>query len=171
MHTEKMRIQTLRFGELEVSREQVFEFSMGILGFSHLKAFVIIDLERQKPLKWLQSIDDPSTAFVLGDPLLIDSSYCAEVKRDDLTLLGEFRDDDLVLSVILTITDRPEDITANLCAPLIFNLANRRGMQYVLNDQKYPVRHRVFQGSSASELSPSPDHAKAHPENRSLSLR
>ena len=141
---------------------------MGLLGFGSAKSFVIIDLESQKPFKWLQSIDDPSTAFVLSDPLHIQPSYCAVIRRTDLLPLGDFKDDQLVLSVILTITDRPEDITANLCAPLIFNLANRNGIQYVLNEQKYPVRYRIFQQGVFPDQDVSID---TQTEPRSLSLR
>ena len=143
-----MKINTLRFGELEVSEDQIFHFPMGILGFASSKSFVIIDLESQKPFKWLQCVDDPSTAFVLSDPLLVHPSYCALVERTELSPLGELKEEDLVISVIVTITERPEDMSANLCAPLIFNLANRRGMQYVLNDRKYPVRYRIFQNDT-----------------------
>ena len=163
-----MKINTSRFGELEVSEDQIFNFPMGLLGFASSKSFVIIDLESQKPFKWLQSVDDPSTAFVLADPLYVDSTYCAVIRRTDLIPLGEFEDDHLVLSIILTVTDRPEDITANLCAPLIFNLVNRRGMQYVLNDQKYPVRYRIFHHNP---LFTQPATVEASHEPRSLSLR
>ena len=162
-----MRIPTSRFGDLEVSEDQLFHFPMGLLGFGSSKSFVIIDLESQKPFKWLQSVDDPSTAFVLSDPLHVIPSYCAVVRRADLSPLGVFEDSQLVLSVILTITDRPEDITANLCAPLIFNLANRSGMQYVLNEQKYPVRYRIFNHGVLSAQDAPADHQ----EPRSLSLR
>ena len=161
-------INTSRFGELEVSEDQLFTFPMGLLGFAASKSFVIIDLESQKPFKWLQCIDDPSTAFILGDPLYVDPTYCAVIRRTDLTPLGTFEDDHLVLSVILTITERPEDMTANLCAPLIFNLVNRRGMQYVLNDQKYPVRYRIF---NQKPLSTQSDVVESPNEPRSLSLR
>ena len=44
-----MIIDTLRFGQLEISEDQIFQFPMGILGFSASKSFVIIDLESQKP--------------------------------------------------------------------------------------------------------------------------
>ena len=162
-----MKIITSRFGELEVSEDQLFQFPMGLLGFASAKSFVIIDLDSQKPFKWLQSVDDPSTAFVLADPLSLDASYCAVIRRVDLNPLGDFAEENLVLSVILTMSDQPEDITANLCAPLIFNLVNRRGMQYVLNEQKYPVRYRIFQQS----LRVDQPKATTHSEPRSLSLR
>jgi flagellar assembly factor FliW len=144
---------------------------MGIFGFAVSKSFVIIDLESQKPFKWMQCIEDPSTAFVLSDPLLIHSSYCAVVRRAELEPLGspaDLQEQDLVVSVILTITDRPEDMSANFCAPLIFNLANRRGMQYVLNDRKYPVRYRIFQNDTTTTETPV---VSVVGESRALSLR
>ena len=163
-----MIIDTLRFGELEVSEDQIFHFPMGILGFAASKSFVIIDLESQKPFKWMQSVDDPSTAFVLSDPLLIHSSYCAVVRRDDLEPLGEINENELVVSVIITISDRPEDMSANLCAPLIFNLVNRRGIQYVLNDRKYPVKYTIFQNDTKPTY---PAMVEVDGESRALSLR
>lgn len=163
-----IKINTLRFGELDVSDEQLFEFPMGLLGFANSKKFLIIELDSQKPFKWMQCADDPSTAFVLGDPLHFNPSYCAHLRRTDLSPLGEFTEEDLVLSVIMTVTERPEDITANLCAPLIFNLVNRRGMQYVLNDQKFPVRYRIFQ-QDVQHMIPPPIETTS--EVRSLSLR
>lgn len=163
-----MKIKTLRFGELDVSEDQIFHFPMGILGFAASKSFVIIDLESQQPFKWMQCIEDPSTAFVLSDPLLVHPSYCAVVRRDDLAPLGELNEQELVVSVIITVTDRAEDMSANLCAPLIFNLVNRRGMQYVLNDRKYPVKYRIFQNDTTTPYSTPVEMGN---ESRALSLR
>ena len=140
-----MKVNTLRFGTLEVSEDQLFTFPMGILGFSHLKSFFIIEREETRPFKWLQSVDDPSTAFVIGDPLLFNPRYQAEVRRADLSSITPINDEkELVLSVIMTITPNPQNISANLLAPIIINLANRRGMQYILNDKRYPVRYLLF---------------------------
>ena len=47
----------------------------------------------------------------------------------------------MVVSVIMTIPDNPQDMSANLLAPLIFNMANRHGMQYVLTNSNYPVKY------------------------------
>ena len=162
-----MRIDTLRFGEIDVSEDQFFTFPMGILGFAQLKRFLIIDRGAGHPFKWLQSVDEPSTAFVLSDPLSFFPGYRAEIRRADLSALEPIEERELVLSVIMTITPDPQDISANLCAPLIFNLANRRGMQYVLNDKRYPVRHLLFQGEAPVAPPTSGDQG----ELRSLALR
>ena len=164
----KMKVNTLRFGTLDVSEDQLFEFPMGILGFSNLKSFFIIEREETRPFKWLQSVDDPSTAFVIGDPLLFIPSYQAEVRRVDIPHLDPIVDEkDLVLSVIMTITPDPQNISANLLAPIIINLANRRGMQYILNDKRYPVRYFLFKNEDVITPPISGDQG----ELRSLALR
>ena len=161
-----MKVNTLRFGELELDENQIFTFPMGILGFASMKSFVIIEQEDQHPFKWLQSVDDPSTAFVLSDPLLFYPTYCAEIKRTELSMLGDLNETELVLSVIMTVPEDMKDLSANLCAPLVFNLANRTGMQYVLNDPRYPVRYFLFHEDSSSSFLQADSS-----ESRSLSLR
>lgn len=165
-----MKVNTLRFGELDIEETQIFTFPMGILGFSSMKDFVIIEQEDQHPFKWLQSIEDPSTAFVLSDPLLFYPTYCAEIKRSELSMLGEIQDEDLVLSVIMTVPEDAKNLSANLCAPLIFNLVNRTGMQYVLNDPRYPVKYFLFHEDTSSPFI-QVDSNESSSESRSLSLR
>jgi flagellar assembly factor FliW len=163
-----MKVNTLRFGELEVEESKIFHFPMGILGFSSCQDFIIIESEGVHPFKWMQSIDDPSAAFVLGDPLLFYPSYCASIKRDELNSLEPIQEKDLVLSVIMTVPSSPKDVSANLCAPLIFNLANQRGMQYVLNDSRYPVKYFPFKDVSPQLPAPV---SETQGDPRSLSLR
>ena len=163
-----MKVNTSRFGELDVDESQLFTFPMGILGFATLKSYLIIELEAQHPLKWLQSVEDPSTAFILADPLLFYPGYCAEIKRSELNPIDPSDDSDLILSVMMTVPPEMRELSANLCAPLIFNLANRRGMQYVLNDRKYPIKHFLFKEDT---VSPFPFTDGAQGDSRSLSLR
>jgi flagellar assembly factor FliW len=39
----------------------------------------------------------------------------------------------------------PQNMTANLKAPLVFNLKNRRGKQLILNNPAYTTRHNVME--------------------------
>ena len=43
----------------------------------------------------------------------------------------------------MTVPPDPRRMSANLLAPVIFNVANRRGMQYVLTSSQYPVKYFV----------------------------
>ena len=51
-----MKINTVRFGEIEVVDERIFEFVLPIIGFNDLKKFVIVDINNESFFKWLQSV-------------------------------------------------------------------------------------------------------------------
>ena len=55
------------------------------------------------------------------------------------------QEEDAVISVIITIPTNPQNMTANLKAPLVFNLQNRRGKQLVLNQAAYTTRHNIME--------------------------
>jgi flagellar assembly factor FliW len=162
-------IDTLRFGKIDFDEAQIFSFPMGLLGFAQRKEFVIVDHEGTAPFKWMQSLEDPMLAFVLSDPLLFYPQYQAQIHKNDLIAIDADKEENLVLSVIMTIPENTKDISANLCAPLIFNLENRKGMQFVLSDRRYPVKHFLFAQNSTSQ--PSQNIGTPSTDHRSLSLR
>ena len=149
-----MQIETTRFGTIDVKEEQLFHFPMGLLGFSSQKRYVVLDHAPDSPLKWLQSVDDGSLAFIITDPLYFVPTYRVTARRSELELIDPV-EEQLVLSVIMTVPDNPQDMSANLMAPLIFNMANRTAMQHVLTKQKYPVKYFVLKDSPASLEAPS----------------
>ena len=66
-----MKIETSRFGTVEITEEQIFTFPMGLLGFAKYKQFVVIDHTEESPFKWLQSVEEGSLAFIITDPLFL----------------------------------------------------------------------------------------------------
>ena len=160
-------IDTARFGPIEVDEAQLFSFPMGLLGFARNKRYAIVDHRQDSPFKWLQSVEDGELAFIVTDPLFFKADYHVRVRRGELSVIGPVREEDLIVSVILTVPQDPQDMTANLLAPLIFNMANRKAMQLVLTDRRFPVKYRVMQagGIPVTPIDPSA------PEPRSISLR
>lgn len=63
-----MKIKTTRFGELEVDKKDIIEFTEGLLGFENQKKFFIVDPGDQTLILWLQAIDDAGTAFPIIEP-------------------------------------------------------------------------------------------------------
>lgn len=160
-------IETARFGPIEVDEAQLFSFPMGMLGFARNKRYAIVDHRQDSPFKWLQSVEDGELAFIVTDPLFFKPDYHVQVRRNELSVIGPAREEDLIVSVILTVPQNPRDMTANLLAPLIFNMANRKAMQLVLTDRRFPVKYRVMQGGGlpVAPLNPT------GPEPKSISLR
>ena len=115
----------------------------GVIGFPELKEFVLIDHDKNSPFKWLQSLTDGAVAFVVMNPLLFKPDYVVEVGGIELSDLEIEKEEDAIVSVILTMPSDPKKITANLKAPLIFNLNNRKGKQIILSNSDFSTRHNI----------------------------
>ncbi len=139
-----LKVKTTRFGEIDVPDTDVIHLPLGLIGFPELKRYVLLDHDKESPFKWFQSLEDGAIAFVLIDPLLFKPDYVAEVTDNELTELDVHAEEDLVISVIVTVPSNPQNMTANLKAPLIFNLKNRRGKQVILNTSQYNTRHNIM---------------------------
>jgi len=140
-----IKVKTTRFGEIEIKDHDVLELPSGLIGFPELKRYVLLDHDKDSPFKWLQSLDDGAIAFVLINPLLFKPDYMVEVTEAEVTDLELKNEEDAVISVIITIPTNPQNMTANLKAPLVFNLQNRRGKQLVLSNPAYTTRHNIME--------------------------
>lgn len=142
-------LTTSRFGEIEVKESDLIKMPSGIIGFPELTQFVIFDHDKDSPFKWFQSLDDGSIAFVLINPLLFKPDYKVEVIEAEIGDLHLESEDDAVISVIVTMPGNPQNMTANLKAPLLFNLKNRTGKQVILNSSNYSTRHNIIEEMKA----------------------
>ena len=120
---------TSRFGTLEVSEDKVISFPLGMLGFPHIKRYVLLDYE-DTPVKWLQAVDDPDVAFIVMEPNLL-------AKDCTITLDGSMRqtlqlenEEDLALLAIVRVENGK--VLANLKGPLLFNSRLKIGIQAIL---------------------------------------
>lgn len=140
-----IQVKTTRFGEIEVKADDLIELPHGLIGFPELKKYVLLDHDKDSPFKWLQSLDDGAIAFVLINPLLFKPEYTVEVTEAEVSDLELKAEEDAVISVIITIPTNPQNMTANLKAPLVFNLQNRKGKQLVLSNSAYTTRHNIME--------------------------
>jgi len=138
-----LSVRSTRFGEIEVREEDLLEFPEGLPGFPFHRRFFLVGEEGQ-PIRWLHSAEDGSLALPVADPFLILPTYEAEVCDEDLSPIGPFSPEDLVLLCVLVIpSGDPLSMTANLKAPIVINVKTRKGKQ-VLVSGDYPIRHPVF---------------------------
>ena len=135
-----MKIDTTRFGAIEVPADSIVEFPDGLLGLHDYRRYVLID-RPSSPLRWMQSMDLPELAFLVADPQLFLPDYKAEVSASQLSAIGELDINQLAVGVICTVPEDPSEATVNLKAPLVVDIASRRGKQVVLNDSPYSIHH------------------------------
>lgn len=140
-----MKIQTSRFGEIEVDENLVFDFIEPILGYDHLRKFVLVDNQPDSPFKWLQSLDDGNIAFPVSFPSYFGIDYQFVIPEDKSNKLELTGSDNLITFNIVCIPHgKPENTTINLAGPIIINAENQSAMQLVLNNAKYAVKHKLF---------------------------
>ena len=146
-----MKVQTTRFGTIDVQESQVLTLVEGMLGFSECHRYVLMDDEIGEPFMWMQSLDIPSLAFVVIDPAIILPSYHFSVKKDQIKALETNSVEDLQVYVIVTMAANILDVTVNLQGPLVLNKKKRVGQQIVLNDPNFSTRHPLFTDQPETE--------------------
>jgi flagellar assembly factor FliW len=133
-------VQTSRFGVIAIDPERVVTLPLGMPGFPEARAFVVLDHRPGSIFRWLQSIDDPSLAFVVIDPLLVHPDYPLDLVRRSLAFVDVADDEPLALFVLCTVPPAPGTATANFMAPVGVGIHSRRGAQVVLHDSPYGPR-------------------------------
>lgn len=140
-----MNINTSRFGELDVADDAVISMPDGMLGFSEIKRYVLIQHRDGSPFLWYQAVDEPNLAFVVVDAFTFFPDYEVVMSSEDVEVLKCTKPGDLAVFLVVVIPDNPEDMTANLRGPLVVNVDNKIARQVVLTDEKYSPHHSIME--------------------------
>jgi flagellar assembly factor FliW len=135
-----MIINTTRFGCVTIDREDIIRFPEGLLGLPDCLDWVILADAQNDAVAWMQSLDRKEIALALVSPRRFLRDYRIRVARKEIEPLELERLEDAQVLVIVGKTQR--SLTLNLKAPLVLNLACRRGRQVITNGQ-LPVRYEL----------------------------
>lgn len=130
-----------KLGSVKIDTEKIIEFEYGIPGFENLRKFALLQPESSFPIMWLVSLEDKQVAFPVISPQLIRSDYEIILPEDISEYLQLEKPEDAVVISILTIPQNKEDITINLAAPIIISLNNNKGIQLLIENTEYKIRH------------------------------
>lgn len=133
-----MLIESERLGSVEVDEDKVMTFADGLLGFPDARRFALVDASDDGTYFWLQSLDDPTLAFLAAVPWAFFPDYEPELSRSDQEDLAISDPSEVMVLCLLTITE--DAVTANLLGPLVVNAETRQGRQIVLDDSDYSAR-------------------------------
>jgi flagellar assembly factor FliW len=139
-----VKIKTTRFGELEVDKKDIIEFTEGLLGFENQKKFFIVDPGDQTLILWLQSTDDAATAFPIIEPKIFQPNYMVKLLPVELNSLALENLQNASVYTVLTIPQNVTEMSANLKAPVIINNKTKMARQIVLQDSKLEVRFKMY---------------------------
>jgi len=136
-----MIIQTTRFGPVEVDERRLIEFPAGLLGFSQVRTFALLQPDDRGVFFWLQSTENPDLAFVVTDPVLWVERFEAPMRPEQSAEIGLREESEAQVFVI--VNRRGGALTANLQGPLVISAVTRRGLQLVLADRRWSTRHEL----------------------------
>jgi len=140
-----MKINTTRFGEIEIDENLIFDFIDPILGYEHLPKFFLVDYSSESPFKWLQAIDDPEIAFPVTFAGYFGLDYQFVIPEEDAKRLElKSAEELLTLNIVSIPPGEPQKATINLLGPLVINIYTKKAMQLVLVNTNYSVKHSLF---------------------------
>lgn len=175
-----MKIQSTRFGTLEIDEKKVLNFPYGLLGMENSKRYTLLHEENnvvsniaapteprelQHIVHYLQSLDDPDLTLPVVDPSIFGFDYDMTLTDQDSRMI-EVRGGDYI-AVMLIVSKYPQEayhsdmpvfknVSANINAPLLINTRSRIGIQVVLPTLSYDVVFRQRAEQQVANVSARP---------------
>jgi flagellar assembly factor FliW len=141
-----MKVETTRFGAVEIVEEKLISFPFGLPGFDNLKSWCVLHTEGHPGVHWLQSVDDSDIALLIADPEQLFPDYDVTIQDTDLACIGVVIDESttepppVVMRVVLSVDRLKGMVTANLRAPILIHLDQHLAVQIPLTSGNYSVR-------------------------------
>jgi flagellar assembly factor FliW len=141
-------MRTQNFGELSYADGALLEFPAGLPGFEARRRFLPVTIPASEPLVFLQSEEDAGLCFITLPVRSVDPDYRLLISQEDRALIGldgagplEPGPALLCLAVVALAEDGP---TANLLAPIVVNMSNRKAVQAIGPGSEYSCRHALL---------------------------
>lgn len=130
-------IRSESYGTFEVDDSHIYHFPKGIPGFEKYQDYALIQVEGA-PFYVLHVLEGQLSFIVLPGQLVADN-YGFHIDQGTIDLLSIQQPEDVQTYVIVNVID--EQLYVNLKAPIIINSDNHKGVQYIIDDVSYPLRH------------------------------
>jgi flagellar assembly factor FliW len=140
-------LDTKHFGRISFESRDLIEFPRGLPGFEGRRRFLAIRQQRNAPLVFLQSLEDPGLCFTTAPVRAVAPRFRLRLSEEDRAAAGlsSVRQPRIGKDVwaLAIITVREAGPTANLLAPLVINLRSLRAVQAVMRESAYSHQHAL----------------------------
>ena len=126
-------MKTVEQDELQrmlVKNENIITLPLGLLGFEHVKKYVLLANPEEAPFMWLQMLDNANQGFVVISPTTAVPDYAPDIAQEDVDFLGLKSAADAIVLNIVTVHANGE-ATANFKGPIILNRHTLVGKQVI----------------------------------------
>lgn len=146
-----MKTKTKYFGEIEYTKEELLTFQSGLFGFEDEQSFLLLPFSNEGTLFSLQSVKTPELAFTLMHPFTLSTAYAPVLREEELAALNAKQSEELYYYVMCTVKEPVGESTINMRCPLAINPDTRVGMQVILDDESWGMRHKLSEFEKQEE--------------------
>lgn len=139
-----MILSTKYHGIKEYNESDIITFKKGLPGFEDLKRFILFSVEENELFNILHSIENDEIGLVITSPFSIMKDYEFKISDEKIEELKITAPEDVLVLNTVTLSNKTENITTNLKAPIIINIKEKLGEQLILDNDKYEIKHPVF---------------------------
>jgi flagellar assembly factor FliW len=138
-----MKIDSSRFGPIEIPDEHVITLPQGLIGLPGSRYALIAQTENS-PFLWLHSVEDGALAVPVTNPWLFYPDYEVRVADEDASQLGLEGPEQADIFCVVRAAEEPSEFTINLLSPIVVNGARRLAKQVINEVAAYGVREPLF---------------------------
>ena len=113
-----LTVESTRFGTLEIEPDAVLSFPRGLIGLGGSR-YALLSTDADSPFSWLHSVEDPDLALPVTRPWEFFPNYEVVLGDAEAAALGLAVDAAADVWVTVRATERVEDFTVNLRAPIV----------------------------------------------------
>ncbi|WP_210493837.1 flagellar assembly protein FliW [Patulibacter sp. SYSU D01012] len=139
-------LHSTRFGDLEIADADALDFPEGLVGLPGSRYALVSPGGEDHAFRWLQSLEDPELALPVTRPERFFPAY--DVVLDDGDVPADGPTEQAEVWVVVRATERLEDFTVNLRAPLL--LEGGRGWQVLNRAPGAELRTPLFGAQEAT---------------------
>lgn len=130
----------------QTENRDIIRLPLGLLGFEHVKEYVLLANPAEEPFMWFQMLNDAKRAFLVAPPASLVADYQPDIRDDEVEFLELADPSDAFLLNIVTLHGNGR-ATVNLKGPIVINRHTLIGKQVILNNASQYSLHHPLSGS------------------------
>jgi len=139
-----MKFETKYHGIIEYDESEVIHMVKGMTAFETLKKYVLLPVEDNEVFKLFHSIEDSYIGFIVLSPYYVKKDYKVDLDSNVIEELKIKDEKDVLIVNTVTLSDKIEEITTNLSAPIIINIKERLGKQIIISENEKMVKYPII---------------------------
>ncbi|NEU03487.1 flagellar assembly protein FliW [Clostridium senegalense] len=139
-----MELKTKYHGIVKYDEDEIITLSDGLLGFEHLKKYIIFSLKDNEDFKVIHSLEDESVGIVIMSPFLVMKNYEFNLSDKIVSKLKIKNEKEVAVYTTVTLNSDINKITTNLKAPIVLNISSNLGKQIIIDNESYNIKEVLF---------------------------